>query len=188
MQITQEAWLWKLEALTSGGQSKRFAAVVAGFEYTFFDMGHQGIDLGLLAEYLYDGGDSNPSKASPTPYNNDVFLGMRLALNDTQNTELLMGMVQDLGNSGIRAVAAPRDGCPYLQGRNSTGAPRVDMRVPDAIGRGPWLYHLSPALFRPSVPFPILSATSGPDGVNIAPCPARTWFLPEKSCLWSGCA
>lgn len=99
LQLTQGAWLWKLEAMTRGGQGKRFGAVVAGLEYTLFDLNHFGIDIGLLAEYLYDGRDSNPAKAPPTPYNNDIFLGLRLAVNDVQNTELLVGLVQDINNA-----------------------------------------------------------------------------------------
>ncbi|MCH8113383.1 MAG: hypothetical protein IH905_15750, partial [Proteobacteria bacterium] len=34
IQYTRENWLWKLEALARRGNAKRFAAMVAGFEYT----------------------------------------------------------------------------------------------------------------------------------------------------------
>ena len=35
-------------------------------------------------------------KAGPSPADNDVFFGARLAVNDEKSTELLAGMVQDL--------------------------------------------------------------------------------------------
>ena len=34
-----------------------------------------------------------------TPFQNDVMLGMRLALNDVQSTELLAGVVSDMDNN-----------------------------------------------------------------------------------------
>jgi hypothetical protein len=103
VQYTHEAWLWKLEAITRGGQSKRFESVVAGFEYTFFDLGHSGVDLGLLAEYQYDGRNRDIRKAPPVAFYNGVFWGMRLGVNDVQNTELLAGMTQDL-DSGAQMI------------------------------------------------------------------------------------
>jgi hypothetical protein len=49
------------------------------------------IDLGALAEYLYD----ERGKNAPTPFQDDVMLGVRLALNDTQSSELLLGVIGD---------------------------------------------------------------------------------------------
>lgn len=54
-QLTRGAWLWKLEAITRSGHGDRFAAAVAGFEYTLYQMAGTGADLGLLFEYQYDG-------------------------------------------------------------------------------------------------------------------------------------
>jgi hypothetical protein len=49
-------------------------------------------DVGLLVEYLYDGrGPGEPV----TVFDNDVFLGARLALNDTQDSSMLAGAVVD---------------------------------------------------------------------------------------------
>ncbi|HTJ54295.1 MAG TPA: hypothetical protein VL380_02650, partial [Nitrosospira sp.] len=86
-------WLLKLEAITRGGQGKRFAAVVAGFEYTHYGVLGSAVDLGFLAEYQYDGRDKT---APPTPFNNDLYLGVRLALNDAQNSQVLAGVITDL--------------------------------------------------------------------------------------------
>ena len=93
LQLTQEAWLWKLEALVRQGQGDVFGAAVAGVEYTFFQAFETNADLGLLAETLYDGRDEED--APPTIFNNDVFVGTRLALNDVQDTTALFGAVVD---------------------------------------------------------------------------------------------
>ncbi|WP_374090553.1 hypothetical protein [Methylomicrobium lacus] len=85
-------WLFKLEAMTRGGQGQRFAAAVAGLEYTFYGVLESSVDVGVLAEYLYDGRDRS---APPTPFDHDVFVGTRLNFNDEQSTELLIGGVID---------------------------------------------------------------------------------------------
>lgn len=99
LQWTHDAWLWKLEAITRGGQGKRFAAVTAGFEYTFFNVQDFGADVGLLAEYLYDGRDRNLTVAPVIPFYNGVFMGTRIEVNDTQNSQVMAGFVQDLDTS-----------------------------------------------------------------------------------------
>ncbi len=55
------------------------------------------MDLGLLAEYLYDGRDAN---APTVALDDDVFLGMRLALNDVNDTMLLFGTIVDRDQHG----------------------------------------------------------------------------------------
>lgn len=92
LQYTQGAWLWKLESIARRGQGDPFGAVVAGFEYTFYNLGGHGVDLGLLAEYLYDGRDEN---APPTFYDDDWFAGARLGFNDADDTAVLAGALVD---------------------------------------------------------------------------------------------
>jgi len=92
VQYTRGAWLWKLEALVREGQGSTFGAAVAGFEYTFYQV-KGAADIGILAEYLWDDRDAF---APPTAFEDDLFLGARLALNDTQDTALLVGGVVDL--------------------------------------------------------------------------------------------
>ena len=71
------------------------SAAVGGFEYTFFQAFGTNADIGLLAEYQYDGRDD----AAPTTVaDNDVFAGVRLALNDFQDTTTLLGTVVDVEN------------------------------------------------------------------------------------------
>ena len=91
VQATQGAWLWKLEAIRRSGQGPRFAAATAGFEYTLAGVFGSGMDLGLLAEYLYD----DRGDTAPTPFQDDVFLGMRLGFNDERSSEALLGAIID---------------------------------------------------------------------------------------------
>ena len=98
LQYTKEAWLWKLEALVREGQGSTFGAAVAGFEYTFYQLGKSAADIGLLAEYLYDGRNAD---APPTIFDNDVFIGTRLAFNDVQDSAILLGAVIDNGDGSV---------------------------------------------------------------------------------------
>lgn len=93
VQYTTGPWLLKLEAMTRSGQGDRFFAAVGGFEYTFFGAFDSDADLGLLAEYLHDGRNA---RTPQTPFEDDIFLGTRLALNDVEDTELLAGVILDL--------------------------------------------------------------------------------------------
>ena len=92
VQATRDATLWKLEALHESGQGDTYVAWVAGLEYTWFGINESGMDLGLLAEHLFDdrGGDA------PHPLEDDVFAGMRLAFNDEEDTALLAGVIVDM--------------------------------------------------------------------------------------------
>ena len=95
-QYTTGPWLLKLEALTRDGHDDdRFFAAVGGFEYTIFGILESDADLGLLAEYLHDG-SSEDTRSPATPFEDDVFLGTRLALNDVEDTELLAGVILDV--------------------------------------------------------------------------------------------
>jgi hypothetical protein len=99
VQLTKGSWLWKLEAIHRSGQGESFEALTAGFEYTIYGMFDTAADVGLLAEYLYDSrGDD-----APLPFENDLFLGMRVGFNDTQTTELLAGAIVDPDSSATIA-------------------------------------------------------------------------------------
>ncbi len=92
LQYTHDAWIWKLEGFSRRGQGRRFTALAAGFEYTLFNLAGRGFDLGLLAEYLYDDRDAT---APSTRFDDDIFLGFRLALNDTAGTAVKGGAIVD---------------------------------------------------------------------------------------------
>ena len=93
VQLTHDAWLLKFEGILREGQGNPFFATVAGFEYTFFKAFETDWDVGLLAEYLYDGRDQD--RAPGTAADDDIFMGARVVLNDVQNTEALFGAVVD---------------------------------------------------------------------------------------------
>ena len=95
-QYTRGSWLWKFEGIHRSGQNGTFTATTAGVEYTFFDVSESGIDVGLLAEYLWDSrGDDSRSA-----FENDLFLGTRLGFNDEQGTSVLAGAIVDLDSGG----------------------------------------------------------------------------------------
>ena len=93
MQLTTDATLWKLEAITRSGQGDRFFATVLGLEHTLFGVGETNADLGLLAEYLYDGRETG--RAPFVLADDDFFVGARLALNDEPDTQGLLGAIVD---------------------------------------------------------------------------------------------
>lgn len=105
VQYTTDAWLWKLEAIRHGGYRSgggSFLAAVGGFEYTLFGVADSDADLGLLTEYLWD---DRKAGAPTTLFDRDVFTGGRLALNDAQSTEALIGLVTDTGSREMLLLA-----------------------------------------------------------------------------------
>lgn len=94
IQWTGDALLLKLEALIRNeanfGSS---SALVAGFEYTFFDIYNEH-DIGFISEYLYD-----ERGKTRTSFDNDLFWGLRYTLNDIGSTEVLVGGFFDLDNA-----------------------------------------------------------------------------------------
>lgn len=99
------AWIFKLEAITRSGQGelrgeaadfgydthKRYYASTAGVEYTLYQLFGSDADLGLIAEYSYDSrGDDATSL-----FEDDIFVGGRLALNDVDGTAVLFGAFYD---------------------------------------------------------------------------------------------
>ncbi|MEO1086011.1 MAG: hypothetical protein AAFY88_17365, partial [Acidobacteriota bacterium] len=102
LQATFGAWLLKLEAVSRWGDPPTgpdpgfgdYSAAVGGFEYTFFDLGGRGLDVGVLAEYQWD----ERRDRATVPSQDDLFVAARLALNDVQSTELLVGGAVDLGS------------------------------------------------------------------------------------------
>jgi hypothetical protein len=97
-QVTTGPWLVKLESYWRDGEKDGagleddFAALVGGFEYTFYGVLDSNADLGVLTEWLYDERGSR----APHPFQNDLFAAIRLALNDEASTDILTGVTQDL--------------------------------------------------------------------------------------------
>lgn len=101
-QLTTEEWLWKLEVIARDWQTynssntqlidQSFIALTGGFEYTFVGIAGSDADLGLVTEYLYD--DRN--KQASNFFQNDVLIAFRLAMNDAESSEALVGVIYDL--------------------------------------------------------------------------------------------
>ena len=94
LQLIAGEYLWKLETIYRSGQGESFAALTGGFEYTFVGAGGTPMDLGIIGEWLYDDRNSNAS----SPFENDIMIGLRLAVNDAASTEALFGVIQDIGS------------------------------------------------------------------------------------------
>ncbi len=95
-------WLWKLEALYRTGQGdlsgltpNDYVAATGGFEYTFTGILGGRMDLGVVAEYLYD----DRQEFALTAFENDVAGALRLAVNDAASSEVLVGLIQDVNTS-----------------------------------------------------------------------------------------
>lgn len=90
-------WLWKLEARYRDGYLDPYFAATGGLEYTFYQFAGGKSDVGLVAEYVYDQRGDDPEMTSI--FDDDVFLGMRLAPNDLAGTQVLVGFMQDVSDA-----------------------------------------------------------------------------------------
>jgi len=101
VQATLGDFLWKFETIYRHTDIESYWATQAGFEYSYVGIFDSNIDLGLLMEHGWDSrgeGDGNSAGAS---VQNDLFIGARLAFNDMQSSEILMGMGSDLDHNGF---------------------------------------------------------------------------------------
>ncbi|MGM8225005.1 hypothetical protein ACSV5M_00385 [Cellvibrio sp. ARAG 10.3] len=90
LQLTTDAWLWKLEAIANHNLYEDYTAAVGGFEYTFFQAFDTDADIGWLLEYIHD-----ERGESGSVFSRDVFLGTRISLNDLQDATMLLGAIVD---------------------------------------------------------------------------------------------
>jgi hypothetical protein len=97
LQATKGNWLWKLEAIHRSSDSDSYHAATGGVEYTLVGITESDMDLGLLGEYLYD----NRGDEATIPFENDIFIGLRLTANDVDGSELLAGVIKDVDDDGL---------------------------------------------------------------------------------------
>lgn len=108
-QHTSDNWLWKLEVLWRDEDNslansiysaipadEQYSAATGGFEYSFYDLAGSGIDIGLVSEYLWDERGNHADNS----FQNDFFIGARIAGNDVDDHTVLIGLVEDLNNHG----------------------------------------------------------------------------------------
>ena len=103
IQVTTDAWLLKLEAIQRNFDDvfyEDYAAATVGVEYTFVGVFGSVYDIGALAEYSWD----QRNESATSPFQNDAFIGARLALNNINNSEFLFGLSSDLDFSGSNSI------------------------------------------------------------------------------------
>jgi hypothetical protein len=91
LQLTRENALYKLEAVHHVGGLGSYLSAIGGIEYTFSGVFGSRADLGVLGEYMFSQKEVNVVH----PFEDDVFLGTRLQLNDVHSTQLLAGVILD---------------------------------------------------------------------------------------------
>ena len=99
VQATINDWLWKFETIYRNTNEDDFWATQAGFEYTYVGIFESNADLGLLTEYGWDSRGEADENSPGASVQNDIFFGARLAFNDMQSSELLMGVSADLDHN-----------------------------------------------------------------------------------------
>ena len=90
-QVALGSWLWKIEAFQEHDQGNTYYGATGGFEYTLTQVARTRMDLGLVAELIRD---HRPDGAAGY-MDNDIALGLRVAANDTESTEGLIGWMFD---------------------------------------------------------------------------------------------
>ncbi|MFY0654786.1 MAG: hypothetical protein JXQ96_22330 [Cyclobacteriaceae bacterium] len=95
LQATTGPVLWKFETILRKNKYQEIFALDFGLEYTIGNVGGKGMDIGLIAEYLYD----DRGDLALSGLQSDLFIGSRLAFNDVQSTEFLFGGIVDLERS-----------------------------------------------------------------------------------------
>lgn len=105
-----------------------YNAATAGFEYTFVNI-YNGMDVGLLYEWLYDSRD----RVSPTGMYDSHFVGSRIAANDVASSQLLAGAIYNNDTDDMtlyRLEASRRLGQNFklaLEFNNIVSPPEVSM-------------------------------------------------------------
>jgi hypothetical protein len=90
-QYVTGAWAFKFEGINKNREDlSSYYALTTGVEYTFGNV-YKGMDIGVLAEYLYD----DRGTGSQAFFPNHVFSGARLAFNNEQDTNILAGFLYD---------------------------------------------------------------------------------------------
>lgn len=104
VQATIDDWLYKFESIYRNTNNGNFWATQAGFEYSFVGVFDSNADLGLLMEYSWDSRGEGSLQEPGASFQNDLFFGSRIAFNDMQSSEVLMGFSTDLDHSATSFI------------------------------------------------------------------------------------
>jgi len=104
VQATLGDWLWKFESIYRNTDLENYWATQAGFEYSFIGVFDSNADLGILVEHSWDERGEADENSQGSSFQNDLFVGARLAFNDIQSSEVLMGLGSDLDHNGFSFI------------------------------------------------------------------------------------
>lgn len=104
VQATIDDWLYKFESIYRNTNNGNFWATQAGFEYSFIGVFDSNADLGLLTEYSWDSRGEGSLQEPGASFQNDLFFGSRIAFNDMQSSEVLMGFSTDLDHTATSFI------------------------------------------------------------------------------------
>lgn len=92
LQALTGAMLWKMEVIKQFRQKDEIVAFTLGGEYVIDAIFSSNVEVALMAEYTHDERDEEVLNA----FNNDIFVGTRIAFNDEQSTDVRAAYVTDL--------------------------------------------------------------------------------------------
>lgn len=101
VQATLGDWLWKFESIYRDTSIEDYWATQAGFEYSYIGVFDTNFDLGFLMEHSWDSRGEVEEGQQGSLLQNDLFLGARLAFNDMQSSEFLIGIGSDLDHNAF---------------------------------------------------------------------------------------
>ncbi len=107
LQWTHDSFVFKAEgAFRAYGANLAISyAIGTGLEYTFSDVLGSGADLTFVLEHYWD---QRPIDSPFTLFDNDAFGGFRLALNNSDDTEIRAGALVDIASGTTFATALVR--------------------------------------------------------------------------------
>jgi len=104
VQATLGDFLWKFESIYRDTKDDDYWATQAGFEYTYVGVFDSAADVGLLMEYAWDSRGEGSATEITSSFQNDLYIGSRIAFNDVQSSEILMGIGTDLDHSATSFI------------------------------------------------------------------------------------
>jgi hypothetical protein len=97
LQINNDETLLKLEWIYKKKNNEHYWALQTGIEYTHYALFETAIDFSWLIEYAYD----QRQKKADSSFQNDLFIGNRIAFNNVDSTEILWGFRYDVDFDSI---------------------------------------------------------------------------------------
>jgi hypothetical protein len=104
VQATLGDFLWKFETIYRDTNNDDYWATQAGFEYTYVGAFSSNTDVGLLIEHAWDSRGEGSVTEITSSFQNDLYIGTRIAFNDMQSSEILMGIGTDLDHSATSFI------------------------------------------------------------------------------------